>query len=758
MYYSAFSLLSLVIFIIVNIRFLKKGRNRAFSGAKACYWDFLLSIMIYIITDILWGILYETKMVSLVFVDTTVYFLVMALSVYLWTEFVVEYLNNKKLFDRFLGYAGRFLYMVIVICLLINLVKPIIFTYGEDGTYYALPVRYVFLGAQVTLFTMAALYTYNETRKLSGTERRHNLMIAISGTVMLFFVAIQIFNPFIPVYTIGVLLATCIVHVFVGEEEEQEKNRLLEDALKRAELANSAKTMFLSNMSHEIRTPINAILGMNEIIRRDSKEKKIIGCADSIQKAGTSLLGIISDILDFSKIEAGKLDIYNEEYATAGMIGDLYNLIGFRGEEKGLELRFDIDPSIPGKLKGDELRIKQVITNLLTNAIKYTEKGSVCLIAKYLGEEDGFARIKYLVSDTGIGIKEEEMDRLFMEFDRLDEQRTRTIEGTGLGLPITASLLKMMGSLLQVESTYNVGSDFYFEIKQEIVDATPIGEDWMNPLNDSRQSDSRILQSFVAPDSHILIVDDTYLNLEVICGLLESTEIKIDTATSGAECIVQFEANDYDLVFLDYRMPRMDGIETLSLLKEKYPEKAASVPIISLTASAVAGERERMLAAGFTDYITKPVILTELIKMLLNYLPQEKIRNSGQEEVAAIASLDGIPDKLMSVPFIDVKEGIEYCGTPEFYLKTLEKFSNEIDEKADELEGYFYGGDIESFTVKIHALKSSSLTMGLTELSGNAKTLELAGKAKDIDAINTNLPQFIEEYRNIKTILLNAIK
>ena len=369
-------------------------------------------------------------------------------------------------------------------------------------------------------------------------------------------------------------------------------------ALAESEQANAAKTAFLSNMSHEIRTPITTILGMNEIIRRESKDENILNCSENIRTAGTSLLGIISDILDLTKIEAEKLELVFAPYSLAQLIGDLYNMVQFRAEEKGLSLRLEIDPKLPVGLVGDELRIKQIITNFLTNAIKYTEKGSVTLTISLAKADAESATLYVAVTDTGIGIHEEEMDKLFDAFERLDTKRTHTIEGVGLGLSISRELLRMMDAEVSVQSTYDVGSQFSFYLKQQISDPATI--EAFDEASVSRYAISEAETfNFVSPESRILVVDDTPMNLEVIKGLLKPTQMQIDVAHSGAECIEKFAIYPYDLVFLDYRMPQMNGIETLDALKEKAPQKTEATPIISLTANAIEGERERICSRSF---------------------------------------------------------------------------------------------------------------------------------------------------------------
>ncbi|MBO6214643.1 MAG: response regulator, partial [Lachnospiraceae bacterium] len=391
--------------------------------------------------------------------------------------------------------------------------------------------------------------------------------------------------------------------------------------------------------------PINAILGMDEMILRESNEDEILNYAENIRSASNNLLGIVNDVLDFSKIEAGKMDILPVEYELTSVINDLYNVIKKRAEDKGLKLYLDIDPSVPDILYGDEIRLKQVITNILTNAVKYTETGSVSLSIKNISEEVKGSRtggtkghsayhgeacyknpvwLKIDVRDTGIGIRAEDKDKLFSAFDRLEEERNRTIEGTGLGLNITTMLLNLMGSSLEVERVYGEGSDFYFVIEQGIIRDEPIGDinDRWKELSGTRKE---YKERFTAEKAHILVVDDTVMNLEVFKGLLKKTRIGIDTAESGAETLKLVKKNAYDIIFLDHRMPIMDGVECFKLLKAMDDNMSKSAPVIALTANAISGAREEYLSIGFTDYLTKPIDASKLEDMLLRYLPEEKV-------------------------------------------------------------------------------------------------------------------------------------
>ncbi len=411
------------------------------------------------------------------------------------------------------------------------------------------------------------------------------------------------------------------------------------DTVKEAKDANNAKSAFLSHMSHEIRTPINAILGMDEMILQESKENGTLEYAESIRSAGNNLLGIVNDILDFSKIEAGKMNIISEKYELSSVINDMYNVVRLRAEDKGLKVKLDIDPTIPAVLYGDEMRIKQVITNILTNAVKYTEKGTVTLCMKKLestaSDREGLIKacpgeipersVKLFVSvkDTGIGIRPEDMAKLFNEYERVEEMRNRTIEGTGLGISITTELLDLMGSRLNVESVYGEGSEFGFEIMQGVE-----GDEQIGDISERfRKSPGRKRHTgFTAEDARILVVDDSAVNLVVVKNLLKNTKINIDTAGSGEEALRLVSENEYDVIFLDQLMPKMNGTETLKRMKELENNRSAAAPVISLTANVGAEARDEYLSAGFKDYLSKPVNMNELQDMLFYYIPPEKIR------------------------------------------------------------------------------------------------------------------------------------
>lgn len=540
--------------------------------------------------------------------------------------------------------------------------------------------------------------------------------------------------------------------------------RLQRTALE-AEQANRSKSDFLSNMSHEIRTPITAILGMNEMIQRESNNTNVLEYSDNIQKAGVSLLGIISDILDFSKIEAGKMELVASEYSLEEIIGDLVNLTGLRASGKGLDLKVDVDPMLPKMLIGDEMCIKQIVTNLLSNAVKYTEKGTITL-SFGLKDFSGKNIVMYVaVADTGIGIRQEEMDKLFSAFDRLDAVHTKSIEGTGLGLAITRKMLGMMGAELEVESTYGKGSKFFFYLKQDVPSWERIGRFETGIVETEDRKKKKSKASFAAPDVRILLVDDTPMNLQVIAGLLKRTMINVDVAVSGEECLEKFGENTYDLVFLDYRMPKMDGIQTLSALKKLYPDKIADTPVISLTASAISGDREMMLGAGFDDYLTKPVNIDDMEKMMIKHLPEGKVILEGtatmrtakemypDADEETLIEIETLPDEIRSISVLNVEKGIDYCGEAEDYIAALDIYRRSIDSKSDTIKQQLKNKDYEAYTTTVHSLKSTSLAIGAVAISGMARDLEQCGKNNDIEKMESDTPKLLEMYKELKSLL-----
>jgi len=519
-------------------------------------------------------------------------------------------------------------------------------------------------------------------------------------------------------------------------EERQRQNAINE---------SKAKSQFLATMSHEIRTPINAVLGMNEMILRDAKESVIRDYAGNIAEAGKSLLSLVNDILDFSKIESGKMDIVNVEYHLKYTLRDLILMIEGRISEKGLNLVLDIDDKMPSLYFGDEVRIKQIITNLLTNAAKYTETGNVTFTVKLENIDNDIATLYVSVKDSGIGIKSEDLVKLADSFVRVDEARNRNIEGTGLGLAITRQLLNLMDSQLMIESTYGKGSNFYFRIKQRIVDNTPMGN-----INEGILERAKATEiSFIAPEVRILCVDDNPMNLTVVKGLLRPTRINIDCVDSGQAAIDMCDKNYYDLILMDHMMPGMDGIEALKKIKENLQSPSCGSPVIALTANAVSGALEMYMSNGFDGYLTKPVATDELCQSIIDHVPKELILydfkdapedNNSSEIVSEVSASDGEP---LTTQQIDGKVAMQYCGNDYgSYIEILKSYykygKNTLQSVSDDKDKLFDTDSLSEYTIKVHSLKSSSLTIGAIELSELAKALEAAGKDNNEEFIKAN--------------------
>jgi signal transduction histidine kinase/CheY-like chemotaxis protein/HPt (histidine-containing phosphotransfer) domain-containing protein len=543
------------------------------------------------------------------------------------------------------------------------------------------------------------------------------------------------------------------IEEYIGRINEENE---LQKELEVAQKASEAKSSFLSNMSHEIRTPINAVLGLNEMILRESRQEQILEYAESVKSAGNSLLGIVNDILDFSKIEAGKMDILPSEYHLGSTINDLINLVSAKAEDKGLALNMNIDEKLPSYLIGDEIRIKQCVTNILTNAVKYTQEGSVTLEISYRKADENSIFLKFRVVDTGIGIKEEDLEKLFSPFERIEEIRNRSIEGTGLGMSIVKKLLALMDTRLEVKSVYGEGSDFSFEVKQEVASWEELG-DYKEKYRQFLKGREKYHEKFKAPDACILVVDDTPINLTVVKGLLKKTEIEVDTAESGMEALDKVRKKKYDMVFIDHRMPEMDGLETLQAMKDLSDNLSADAPCIALTANAGAGAKDEYIAAGFNDYLSKPVNSELLEDMIKEYLPSDKIQETAGEESEKDADADSENadaadkeegDVLDKMQGIDLAEAEKNCGSRELLKDVIKEFYISINPKADSIEKFAAEKDYRNYTVTVHALKSSARLIGAAQLSQMAAELEEYGNEENEEKISEMTPQLLSLFRS----------
>ena len=420
---------------------------------------------------------------------------------------------------------------------------------------------------------------------------------------------------------VGMLISVLLMFLNRMYEEE---NALSQQQKKEIEELNQAENNFFSSMSHEIRTPINTIIGLNEITLRGDIPEDVAENARNIQGASKLLLTLINDILDISKIKSGKMEIVNAAYETGTLFSEIVNMIWVKAREKGLEFKLHVDPSIPSMLCGDEVRIKQILINLLNNAVKYTSEGSVTLSVRCERKSVNRVLVWYSVEDTGQGVKKENIPYIFDAFQRVDEEKNRHIEGTGLGLSIVQQLVKLMGGEISVNSVYTKGSKFIVSLEQDIVDNKELGTFTLASRTRAK-SDGPYRQTFEAPDAHILVVDDNDMNLMVVTKLLAETKIQIDTASSGAECLRLTQSHHYDCILMDHMMPEMDGIECLHALREQPGGLCQDVPVVALTANAGSDNQLLYKKEGFSGYLAKPVGGALLEAAVLSVLPKKLV-------------------------------------------------------------------------------------------------------------------------------------
>jgi len=518
----------------------------------------------------------------------------------------------------------------------------------------------------------------------------------------------------------------------ISEQQQAYEAQILRLEKAAADSSNKAKGDFLAQMSHEIRTPINAVLGMNEMILRESTDENILEYSENIQTAGRTLLALVNSILDFSKIEDGKMEIIPVKYDTVSLINNLVNSVAERAKSKGLELKVIADPQLPCELVGDDVRVTQVIGNLLTNAVKYTEKGSVTFEIRCKEFNCDETTLWVSIRDTGIGIREEDLERMFESFTRLDTVRNRNIEGTGLGMAIVTKLLDLMGSKLSLKSVYGEGSEFYFELKQSVADPMPIGNALEKKL--SRIGVNKKQYKHYTGAS-VLVTDDNDMNLKVAANLLKLFDIEPDLAHSGEETIELMKKKHYDLLLLDHMMPKMDGIETFEALRDKGLLAGGTV-VIALTANAVLGAKEMYLSKGFNNYLSKPIEVGELDDMLSNYLhlPSE----SAPVQVEETAVVPETPEYItkLSAQGLDTDTGMMYCMYDAgFYKEMLSDFAASYEKQMGELNAALESGDMKLYRTNVHSLKSTAKSVGAMDISALALSLEEAADKENKDYV-----------------------
>lgn len=546
-----------------------------------------------------------------------------------------------------------------------------------------------------------------------------------------------------------------------AKKQLEQKSVELEEAISAAEKARSARDIFLTNMSHELRTPINTILGLNELILRESQEEAIKEYALDIRHAGNILLTLVSDILDFTKIEAGQMELTDGIYDISSLLNDLINGISIQLRKKKLDLELDIAQDIPHKLSGDEIHIRQIISNLLSNAVKYTERGKVTLHLGWKKISEDEIELDLAVKDTGIGIKEKDISKLFGVFQRMDTVTQNESERTGLGLAITNRLVEMMGSKLEVESTYGKGSVFAFKIVQKVADSAPLG-DFEKQYNESLRSAKNYKQKFIAPMGRILIVDDNAMNLAVAQGLLKETRLQVDVASGGGECLELLKRKTYHVICLDHMMPVMDGVETLHAIRNLDGNPSADTPIIALTANAVAGAREFYLKEGFQDYLTKPIDPDKFESLLIKYLPENVVyltqdQNASEDGLEDETEIGELESKLSGIGF-NIRNGLKYMGNNMMlYGNVLQDFQLILQEKEEALRDFLKKRDMPGYAIIVHSLKGNARNVGADDLADEAFELEKMSKAGQLEDVEVRSPILFNLMKNIRKDLKNYL-
>lgn len=530
----------------------------------------------------------------------------------------------------------------------------------------------------------------------------------------------------------------------------------LKAAKSAAQKAEGARDIFLANMSHQLRTPINTMLGLNELILRECQDETIRDYALDIKHAGNVLLALVSDILDFSTLEAGKLELTDDTYDVSSLLNDLINSVSGRIRKKKIDLVLDIAQDMPYKLFGDVIHIKQIISNLLTNAVKYTEKGKIIFHMGWERKTGDEIDVSVSVKDTGIGIKEKDIPKIFGAFQQMDTAVANQNDKTGLGLAITKRLVEMMGGSLTVESAYGKGSVFSFTITQKVIDEKPLG-DFQKQYEDSLHSNQEYHQKFIAPLGRILVVDDNTMNLAVAQGLLKYTRLQVDVASSGEECLELIKRKTYHLICLDHMMPMMDGVETLHAIRSLEGNPSANIPVIALTANAVAGAKGFYLKEGFQDYLPKPIDAGKFEDMLIEYLPKNVVYLSDFHDDRPSFERDDTEmdltlkeSQLYSLGF-NIRHGLKYMdGSRMLYGQVLKDFHAILQEKEEALKDFLKKGDMPGYAIIVHSLKGNARNVGADDLADEAFELEKMSKAGQLEDVTVRSPILFGKMQNIR--------
>lgn len=641
MTYSIIGILAIILLLIINQDFFWNNDGHNLTKTMRTYRLFLIGVMVYLVTDLLWGILNSNHLISLLFIDTSIHFAAMVGAVMLWTQYVVLYLDTGSAFERVLQIAGRIFFALELIFIVVNIFTPVLFWFDESGVYQAGIARHITLGIQIFMFLVTAAYTLFVASKSKGRVRHRHMTIGFFGVAMMLLITIQVFYPLLPLYAIGYMLGTSLLHSFVVEDEKEEYRRELEkaakidqkqkkelsesrealkDALAIAESANKAKTSFLSNMSHEIRTPMNAIIGLNNIAMNDPTASDQV--KEYLRKIGASaqhLLGIINDILDMSRIESGRMTIRKEEFSFAKALEQVSTIISDQCHDKGIIYDCHTVGRVDDYYIGDAMKLKQVMINILGNAVKFTpEGGTVSFIIEEVRRYDRNVVLKLIIRDTGIGMSKEFLPHIFDPFTQEESASTSKYASTGLGMPITKSIVELMNGNIDVTSEKGKGTTFTVTVT--------LGE------SDRKQQTDET--SVVPQDMSVLVIDDDPIALEHAEIVLSQVGISCETAESGWEGIDKIRIRhgrreDYHLIIIDWKMPEMDGVETTRQIRKIVGNDTPVIILTSFNWDEIADEARE---AGVDTFVTKPLFASTVMDEFAEVF---RSRNEALEERTA---------------------------------------------------------------------------------------------------------------------------
>lgn len=606
--YSIVGVLALIIHVIVNPSlFMRKGANGRKSGA---YFFLMLAIFAYYVTDALWGLFAGLNNIPFLFVDTTVYYVAMASALACWSSYIIEYLELDSFTSKAVKYVAWTFFYAEITALAVNFFHPCFFWFDENDAYQAGAIRHAALWIQVVLFFFTVLVTGQKALRFKGIVRSRHMAIFFFSTVMMLATFFQALYPLLPIYAMGCLIGSCILHVYVVEDEREEYRRIIAEEKNSAEAANRAKTTFLFSMSHDIRTPMNAILGYEAMARKKSTDPVVNDYLKKIDIAGNQLLALVNQVLEMSRIESGKIVLQEQKINIEDVAEVIRTVYGTQARAKGLSLGVEVRDVTHGRLLGDSESISRIMNNLVGNAIKYTREGGSIhvLMEEEPCERPGFAMSRMTVEDTGMGIGEEYLPHIFEEFSREETSTVSHIQGSGLGMSIVKRLVDLLGGTIEVTSRLGVGSKFVVRVPLKID----------TEVKDEAAGESA-RQDVSLEGMKILLVEDNEMNREIAEDILGDAGAEIDVAEDGVvavDKVANAAPGRYDVILMDVQMPRMDGYEATRRIRALADKELASIKIFAMTANAFAEDKQNAFDAGMDGHLAKPIDVPKLLATL----------------------------------------------------------------------------------------------------------------------------------------------